>query len=83
MKTITYLGLAAGVALLFSIATAQGAETVSVKETCSKYDCVISITGEDSPCIRSAREKNWESGYMAAVSIRNCMDKASEKVAAR
>lgn len=83
MKSLTYLAFASAIGLLFTIATAKGAESVRVSESCDKYSCTIKISGPDVPCVRSARLKSWEAGYMAAVAIRDCMDKAAMRLAAK
>lgn len=70
-------------ALAASIQIARASENVSVKETCDKYSCTITITGPAVPCVENARKRAWEAGYIAAVAIRDCMDKSAQRLAAK
>lgn len=70
-------------ALAASIQIARSDDSVRVLETCDKYGCTLTITGPKHPCLDSARSKKWEAGYMAAVAIRDCMDKAAERLAVK
>lgn len=71
--------------LLFAatIQIARSEELVKVSESCNQYGCSITIQGPSVPCVESARKKTWEAGYMAAVAIRDCMDKAATRLAAK
>jgi hypothetical protein len=60
---------------------AHADETVRVSESCDKHDCFITISGPDSPCLETARKRDWTAGYVAAIWIRNCLDTAAGKVA--
>lgn len=75
--TLSLLVLAA------TIQIARASDSVRVVESCDKYSCTLVITGPDSPCLDSARSKSWEAGYMAAVAIRNCLDKSALRMAAK
>jgi hypothetical protein len=70
MRTLTLLS---ALAALFTSAIALGEDNVRVVET--RYS--IEISGPESPCLKSARLKNWDNGLSAAVWIRNCLDNAS------
>lgn len=79
MKLIILTGLV----LAATIQIARSEELVRVTESCDKYSCSIVIHGPAVPCVLNARKKAWEAGYMAAVAIRDCMDAAASRLAAK
>ncbi len=72
---LSVLVLAATVQITFA------SSEVHVIESCDKQDCTIRIVGDKSPCLESARNKTFSSGFEAAVSIRKCLDASAGKVA--
>lgn len=65
-------------------ALADSSEDFTVRETCDHSGCSLTFLGKQSACMTIAKRRSWNSGFEAAVSIRNCLDlAASRKVAAK
>lgn len=76
MKLILSAALFA--ALTVQLALADDGESVRVSEACDRVSCSLTIAGPDVPCVKAARKREWVAGYVAAVWIRDCMDRKVE-----